>query len=122
MQSIDPRISDEMLVWGARAAADLAGHARDRRDPEGVRVACELLDRLTTQRDGLAGVPFAPLVPDDRALPALGAVFAAEAARCTGGPTPADRWAEVAAACDGADFEASGRRVHNGAHDVPRAP
>ena len=104
VQAVDERVVDLMLLWGARAAADLADHARDRRDPGGVRRARELLDRLVDRRDGLAGVPFTPLVPDDLALPAHRAVFEAESARCAGTRGLAGSWAEVAGLCDRADL------------------
>ena len=104
VQSVDERVVDLMLLWGARAAADLADHARDRRDADGARRARELLDRLVGVRDGLAGVPFTPMVPDDLALPALRAVFEAESARCGGSEGLAGRWAEVAELCDRADL------------------
>ena len=57
------------------------GPAGRRRAYDGPRSCSTGSSRL---RDGLAGVPFTPMVPDDPALPAFRAVFEAESARCKG--------------------------------------
>jgi len=82
VQIADPRVADEMLMWAARSAADLAEHAADRRDGGGLTQARRLLDDIVSLRKGLAPPPFERLTTEDLILPAFEALYAAENARC----------------------------------------
>jgi DNA-binding CsgD family transcriptional regulator len=93
-----------MLMWGSSAAADQADTARDRRDQPGVARAQQALDCLVELRTSLPGTPFATMVPDDLALPAMCAVYEAETRRCAGDQPPADEWGALAQACARADL------------------
>jgi len=80
----EPRVADEMIAWGARAAADLAETARDRHDPTSLATARSALDELVVAHTTLPRPPFEQLVPDDLVQPAWEALFQAESQRCTG--------------------------------------
>ena len=85
MQSVDPRVADRMVMWGARAAADLAGRGRDDRDEPAIEAAVSGLEQLVELRAGFAGTPFAPADHDDTVQPAYAALHAAEWQRCRDG-------------------------------------
>jgi DNA-binding CsgD family transcriptional regulator/tetratricopeptide (TPR) repeat protein len=102
LQSIDTRIADEMLMWGARAAADLAQHARDHHDAAQVGRAKASLDRLIALRDSLIHPTFEVLVADDLVQPAMAALFEAETQRCVGERPTATEWEEAADRCGAA--------------------
>ncbi len=104
VQSVDERVVDLMLLWGARAAADLADDARDRRDPAAYdgRGSCSTGSstcatdwpacrsrrwRPTTWRSRPSGRCSRQSPPGARAT----------------GDSPG-RWAEVAGLCDRADL------------------
>ncbi len=72
---------DELYVWGMRAVADMASHAHDRRDTEGLQAAGAAFERLVEVRAGVGGEAFAARSADDRLQPALGALFEAERQR-----------------------------------------
>lgn len=99
VQIVDPRVADEMLVLGARSAADLAEHARDRRDLHRVTQARQLLDNLDELRRKLQPPPFAPLTADNLIVPAHKALYAAETARCWAQPSTSDLWEEATHHC-----------------------
>lgn len=101
-QAVDSRVIDEMLMIGARAAADLAEQARDRRDEDSRRRAQEGLEGLVALRLSLPRAPFAVIVDDDMVQPAMEALFRAEAGRCEGKPEAVALWAEAAAAAEAA--------------------
>jgi DNA-binding CsgD family transcriptional regulator len=81
-QAVDPRIADEMLMWAARSAADIAQDARDRRDPARATAANERLADLIALRNDLPHSAFDVVIPDDPVQPAIEALFNAEKARC----------------------------------------
>ena len=99
---VDPRVVDEMLVWGARAAADLAETARDRHDTTNLGIAQVSLDELVTMRAKLPRPPFEQLVPEDMVQPALEALFRAETQRCTAQAAVSDAWRTATRRCEAA--------------------
>ncbi|MGH3463644.1 MAG: LuxR C-terminal-related transcriptional regulator, partial [Kribbellaceae bacterium] len=98
-QVVDPRVIDEMLMWGARSAAEMAEEARDRRDHARITHAGELLDRIVEIRHGLQPPPFEPLAAEDLILPALEAIYAAETARCLAQSPTSALWEEATRRC-----------------------
>jgi DNA-binding CsgD family transcriptional regulator len=102
VQSIDYRVVDEMLMWGASAAADLAEGARDRRDPAAEHRAHDSLDRLLARRGALSAAPFEALSPRDLVRPALQAIFAAEQERCLGTASSSTAWQLAVERCEAA--------------------
>lgn len=105
VQGVDPRIIDEMLMWGARSAAEMAEEARDRRDHARITHAGELLDRIVEIRHGLQPPPFEPLAAEDLILPALEAVYAAETARCLAQSPTSALWEEAVQRCAAAGLQ-----------------
>ncbi len=97
--SVDPQVADVMLLWGARAAADLVEGARLTRRPVAVALARDALAGLVSLRDSLPGSVFAVVGPDDSVRPAQRALFEAEVARCTSGQVDPDAWDEAARLC-----------------------
>jgi DNA-binding CsgD family transcriptional regulator/tetratricopeptide (TPR) repeat protein len=102
LQSTDSRIADEMLVWGARAAADLAQHSRDHHDRERVRIAKAALDRLVALHETLPQPPFEVLFSEDLVQPAMAALFEAEKRRCVGERVTSTSWEEAVRSCEAA--------------------
>ncbi|MGH2703326.1 MAG: hypothetical protein ACRDJ2_16335 [Actinomycetota bacterium] len=100
--SADPRVIDEMLVWGARAAADLAETARDRHDPTTLETAGATLDELVASREKLPRPPFEVLVPEDKVQPAMQALFQAEIQRCAAQAPTSDAWRNATHKCEAA--------------------
>jgi len=101
---VRPRVADEMLMLSARAAADLADHARDRRDRDGVTRAQRSLDDLVERRRKLQPAPFARFTNDDLVTPAVEALHAAETARCLGQRGTSTLWEEAAHRCATAEL------------------
>jgi len=99
VQVVDPRVIDEMLMWGARSAAEMAEEARDRRDHARIKHARDLLDGLVEIRHGLQPPPFEPLTAEDLILPALEAVYSAETARCLAQSPTSALWEEAVQRC-----------------------
>ena len=88
LNAVDPRVLDELMVWGARAAADLVERASDDRDQTAVQAHREALTRLVKTRATLPGVAFQPSGPDDTVQAARAALFAAESGRADRGRGP----------------------------------
>jgi DNA-binding CsgD family transcriptional regulator/tetratricopeptide (TPR) repeat protein len=107
VQAVDPRIADLMMCWGARAAADLAERARDRRDPERLARAQAALQHLIARRQAIAPAPFTVLTSRDLVQPAVEAMFEAESARCEKDARTSSAWEEAVRRCD-----AAGMRWH----------
>jgi DNA-binding CsgD family transcriptional regulator/tetratricopeptide (TPR) repeat protein len=101
-KSPDPRDSDELLMWGARAAADLAESARDQRDSDGVQRAQVQLDQLVGLRQDIWPPPFDVIASGDLIQPALEALFTAESARCRAGLPTSSAWGEAVSRCGAA--------------------
>jgi DNA-binding CsgD family transcriptional regulator len=107
-QAVDPRIADQMLMWAARAAADLSEDARDRRDPQAENTAHAALDELVKLRSGLTPPPFEATDPGDLVQPAIKALFTAEVARA-GPATPTSTltsalWEDAVRRCAAAEM------------------
>ncbi|MFI6830350.1 AAA family ATPase [Kribbella sp. NPDC050241] len=98
----DPRDADEMLMWGARAAADLAESARDRRDGRSLRKTRAQLDDLVALRARLSPPPFEVITSEDLIQPAMRALFTAEVARCTAKTPTSGAWEDAARRCGAA--------------------
>jgi DNA-binding NarL/FixJ family response regulator len=94
-----------LMLWGARAVADLAERARDDRDEGAVRRHLGSLDRLVRARAGLPGIPFDRRGDLDVFQPAMAALFAAERSRAEGAADQVERWREAIAACTAGGME-----------------
>ncbi len=90
-QAPDPGRCDHLLVWGARACADLAQRARDRNDLPAAEAARDSLESLVALRTSLGHSPF-ETVTDDLETLARKAVFEAESARCRVSSGTAEVW------------------------------
>ena len=99
VNAVDPRVVDELMVWGARAAADLVQRASDDRDQASVQAHREGLTRLVKTRATLPGIAFQPSGPEDTVQPARSALFAAESGRVDGVEDQVGLWRDAAAAC-----------------------
>ncbi|NMM34294.1 MAG: AAA family ATPase [Phycicoccus sp.] len=94
----------ELLVWGARAAADVAERARDRRDAEAEQEAIRQLDEL------LAMVEATPMprpwvsVEADPIWSAYRAMTVAETSRCHGSTGQSVAWERAASCCQAIGF------------------
>ncbi|TCC62123.1 hypothetical protein E0H73_15540 [Kribbella pittospori] len=98
----DPRDADEMLMGGARAAADLAESARDRRDGRSLRKARAHLEDLVASRARLSPPPFEVITPEDLIQPAMQALFTAETERCLAKTPTSGAWEDAAHRCGAA--------------------
>ena len=99
VNAVDPRVVDELMVCGARAAADLVQRASDDRDQTAVQTHREALTRLVKTRATLPGIAFQPSCPDDTVQVARAALFAAESGRADGVEDQIGLWREAVAAC-----------------------
>jgi DNA-binding CsgD family transcriptional regulator len=100
VQSVDARVADEMLVWSARSAADLAEQAGDRRDGKGMANAQRLLEDVVKLRRTLQPAPFEVIAADDLVQPAMEAQFTAESGRSAlGSISAAVVWEEAVDRC-----------------------
>ena len=97
--TIDARALDELMVWGARASADLVQGASDHRHQSAVQAHREALTRLVKTRETLPGIAFQPSGPDDTVQLARAALFAAESGRAEGIQDQIGMWREAVAAC-----------------------
>jgi DNA-binding CsgD family transcriptional regulator/tetratricopeptide (TPR) repeat protein len=104
LQLTDPRVGDEMLMWSARAAADLAQDARDHHDSDRARNARTTLDRLIALHDGLPHRPFEVLASEDLVQPATKALYDAETRRCAGERLTSASWEEASRLCEAASM------------------
>jgi DNA-binding CsgD family transcriptional regulator len=100
--SADPRATDEMLVWAARAAADLAETARDLHDTTKLDTARAALDEIVASRTKLPRRPFEVLVLEDEVQPAMQALFQAETQRCAAQGATSDTWRNATQKCEAA--------------------
>ena len=92
LRPIDHEAADELLVWAARAAADLAAKPGEHDN------AVAWLEQIEQLR-GDTPPRFAVITTDDAIHPAWARLFAAEAARCRdGGPSRPELWHDAIAA------------------------
>ena len=91
---------DEMLVWGARAAADMVEAGLDSRDSDVVSRARKALADLVALRATLPGAPYEPSCETDLLQPAMHAQFEAERGRAMQAGDPAVAWRTAASACE----------------------
>ncbi|TCO32762.1 regulatory LuxR family protein [Kribbella steppae] len=98
----DTRDADEMLVWGARAAADLMEAARDRGDSEDVLAVRAAYDDLLIVRRSMLPPAFEVGGSEDLIQPAMQALFTAEAARGAAQTSTSAAWEDAARRCDAA--------------------
>ncbi|MFG1815209.1 AAA family ATPase [Kribbella sp. NPDC049174] len=101
-QYADTRDADEMLVWGARVAADLMEAARDQGDSDAVRTTQAAFDELLTARRGMQPSAFKAGGPTDLIQPAMQALFTAESARYAAESPTSAEWEEAVRRCDAA--------------------
>ena len=99
VNAVDPRVVDELMVWAARAAAELVEHASDDRDPTAVQTHREALARLLRTRATLPGIAFQQSGPHDTVQVARAALFAAESGRADGVEDQISPWREAVTAC-----------------------
>ncbi|MFI7066982.1 LuxR C-terminal-related transcriptional regulator [Kribbella sp. NPDC050124] len=99
VQIADPRIVDDMVMWAARSAAEIAEHARDRRDGEGASNAQRMMDEIVGLRHDLQPPPFERITNDDLILPAIEALYIAETARCRALASTSAVWANATKRC-----------------------
>ena len=99
INTIDPRVLDDLIVLGARAAADLVQRASDDRDQAAVQRHREALTRLMKARATMPGIAFQPSCSDDTVQAGRGALFAAEAGRAEGVDDQTGLWKDAVAAC-----------------------
>ena len=92
VNAVDTRVVDELMVWGAQAAADLVQRASDDRDQTAVKTHREALCRLVETRATLPGVAFQPSGPDDTTQVAWAGLFAAESGRAGGAEDQIGLW------------------------------
>jgi DNA-binding CsgD family transcriptional regulator len=102
LHSIDPRMTDVILVWGARSAADLADSARDRQDVTKLEAAQTGLDELVAARTSLPSPLFEQLAAEDAVQPAWEALFQAETQRCSAQTPTSDAWRTATQRCEAA--------------------
>jgi DNA-binding CsgD family transcriptional regulator len=97
--TVDPRVLDDLMVWGARSAAELVQRASDDRDQAAMLRHREGLARLMKTRVTMPGIAFESSCPDDTVQPARAALFAAESGRAEGVENQIDLWRAAVAAC-----------------------
>jgi len=98
------RRTDSLLLWGARAAADLAARARDLRDSEAEVKAIHNLDELlaTAETTPLARPEMSP--DEDPVWSAYRVLVIAETCRCRGSAGQPEAWERVASSCRAIGF------------------
>jgi DNA-binding CsgD family transcriptional regulator len=99
----DPDI-DELLPWGARAAADLAEQARDSRDQDAEKDAIDQLDQLLAMVEATPPTRRALSAQDDPIWTTYWAVSVAETGRCRGSAGQAASWERAASSCSAIGF------------------
>jgi tetratricopeptide (TPR) repeat protein len=97
--SVEPRRIDAMLMWGARAAAELVELARDRHDRRAVKQALVRFEDFVAASTRFQRQPFEVIEADDLIQPAMKAIFIAESARCGPEGRTSNAWEEAASQC-----------------------
>ncbi|HEX6248800.1 MAG TPA: AAA family ATPase [Nocardioidaceae bacterium] len=96
--AVDPRLADRLLVWGVRAAADLARLGLDTGDDELVDGARRRAEGLAALRDTRVVPAFERTDEGDLVAPAREALFRAESARLDAPAGDPERWRQAAEA------------------------
>jgi hypothetical protein len=91
--------TDELLLWGARAAADLAEQARDSGDQDAEKKAIYQLDQLLAMIEASPPPRPALSAQDDPTWTTYQAVSVAETGRCRGSAGQAASWERAASSC-----------------------
>lgn len=104
VHAVDPRVADQMLMWGARAAADLAEHCRDLEDLDNLARTQSALQDLVGLRHNLPQMSFERRTANDLVQPAVEAVFNAELARCEAVTATSRLWEEAVRRCEMAEM------------------
>jgi DNA-binding CsgD family transcriptional regulator len=91
--------TDWLLLWAARAAADLAEQARDSRDADAEKNAIHQLDQLLAMAEATPPARPALSAQDDPIWTAYRAVTVAETGRCRGSAGQAASWERAASSC-----------------------
>jgi DNA-binding CsgD family transcriptional regulator/tetratricopeptide (TPR) repeat protein len=91
--------SDWLLLWGARAAADLAEQARDSRDADAEKNAIHQLDQLLDMAEATPPTRPALSAQDDPIWTTYRAVTVAETGRCRGSAGQTASWERAASSC-----------------------
>jgi DNA-binding CsgD family transcriptional regulator len=91
--------TDWLLLWGARAAADLAEQARDSRDQDAEKDAIHQLDQVLAMVEATPPPRPALSSQDDPIWTTYRAVSVAETGRCRGSPGQAASWEHAASSC-----------------------
>ncbi len=94
----DPRDADELLLWAARSAADLAERLRDRADPGPEKRAAQLLAPIVRKWGSATGQAFVAANAADLTQRAREALYAAEVARGQRAADQTQRWTAAAEA------------------------
>jgi len=94
----DPE-TDWLLLWGARAAADLAEQARDSRDQDAEKDAIHQLDQLLAMVEATPPPRPAHSAQDHPIWTTYWAVSVAETGRCRASPGQAASWQRAASSC-----------------------
>jgi len=98
------RDTDELLLWGARAAADVAERARDRRDAETEQEAIRQLDELLALVEATPHARPELSAEADPIWSAYRAMTVAETSRCHGSAGQALAWERAASSCQAIGF------------------
>ena len=91
--------TDRLLLWGARAAADLAEQARDRGDQDAEKDAIHQLDQWWAMVEATPPPRPALSAQDDPIWTTYRAASVAETGRCRGSPGQAASWERAASSC-----------------------
>jgi DNA-binding CsgD family transcriptional regulator len=100
---VDPD-TDSLLLWGARAAADLAELARDRRDQDAEKDAIHQLDQLLAMAEATPPARPGLSAQDDPIWTAYRAVTVAETRRCRDTAGQSVAWERAAFSCSAIGF------------------
>jgi DNA-binding CsgD family transcriptional regulator/tetratricopeptide (TPR) repeat protein len=96
--------TDWLLLWGARAAADLAEQARDSRNQDAEKNAIHQLDQLLAMVEATPLARPALSAQDQPIWTTYQAVSIAETGRCRGSAGQAASWENAASSCSAIGF------------------
>jgi DNA-binding CsgD family transcriptional regulator/tetratricopeptide (TPR) repeat protein len=99
----DP-FTDWLLMWGARAAADLAEQARDSRDQDAEKDAIHQLDQLLAMAEATPPARPGLSAQDDPIWTAYRAMTVAETGRCRDSAGQSASWERAASSCSAIEY------------------